>query len=100
LGERISDEVIATCHLCAKNKCDEHIHCKNQACHVLFICCDDCKAKKKGYCSYGCMAFDALPEKAKKILVKNNHKRKLEQFKKHRLKSEKRTLGASQGVWR
>lgn len=87
LGERISDEVIATCHLCAKNKCDEHIHCKNQACHVLFICCDDCKAKKKGYCSYKCMVFDTLPEKAKKILVKNNHKKKLEQFKKHRLKS-------------
>jgi UPF0176 protein len=87
LGERISDEVIATCHLCAKNKCDEHIHCKNQACHVLFICCDECKTKKKGYCSYKCMAFDVLPEKAKKVLVKNNHKKKLEKFKKHRLKS-------------
>ncbi|QQR65374.1 rhodanese-related sulfurtransferase [Candidatus Kaiserbacteria bacterium] len=87
LGERISDEVIATCHLCAKNKCDEHIHCKNQACHVLFICCDECKKKKKGYCSYKCLIFDVLPEKIKKTLVKNNHTKKLEQFKKHRLKS-------------
>jgi len=87
MGERISDEVIAHCHLCAKEKCDEHIHCKNQACHVLFICCDTCKVKKKGYCSYKCMTFDKLPEKVKKILTRNNHTKKLEQFKKHRLKS-------------
>lgn len=100
MGERISDDVIATCHLCATEKCDEHIHCKNQACHVLFICCDSCKAKKKGYCSYKCMTFDRLPVNVKKMLTRNNHKKKLEQFKKHRLKSEKRILGASQGVWR
>jgi UPF0176 protein len=87
MGERISDEVIAHCHLCAREKCDEHIHCKNQACHVLFICCDICKAKKKGYCSYRCMTFDKLPTSVKKLLTRNNHKRKLEQFKKHRLKS-------------
>ncbi len=87
MGERISDEIIATCHLCADTKCDEHIHCKNQACHVLFICCDGCKAKKKGYCSYKCMTFDALPVSVKKLLTRNNHKKKLEQFKKHRLKS-------------
>jgi UPF0176 protein len=87
MGERISDEIIAHCHLCAKVKCDEHIHCKNQACHVLFICCDDCKAKKKGYCSYKCMTFDKLPIPVKKLLTRNNHKKKLEQFKKHRLKS-------------
>ncbi len=87
MGERISDEVIAHCHLCHTEKCDEHIHCKNQACHVLFICCDTCKEKKKGYCSYKCMIFDRLPEGMKKIFTRNNHKKKLEQFKKHRLKS-------------
>lgn len=87
MGERISDEVIATCHLCGKNKCDEHTHCKNQACHVLFIGCDACLEKKKGYCSYKCMTFDKLPENVKKLLTRNNHKKKLEQFKKHRLKS-------------
>jgi UPF0176 protein len=87
MGERISDEVIAHCHLCAKNKCDDHIHCKNQACHVLFICCDACMAKKKGYCSYRCMTFDRLPARVKKFLTRNNHTKKLEQFKKHRLKS-------------
>ncbi len=87
MGERISNEVIAYCHLCAKEKCDTHIHCKNQACHVLFICCDTCKDKKKGYCSYACMIFDKLPSNLKKIFTRNNHKKKLEQFKKHRLKS-------------
>ena len=90
MGERISDGMISYCHLCAKEKCDTHIHCKNQACHVLFLCCDACKEKKKGYCSYGCMLFDILPEKIKKLLTHNNHKKKLEQFKKHRLKSIKR----------
>ena len=90
MGERISDEIISYCHLCAKEKCDTHIHCKNQACHVLFLCCDACKAKKRGYCSYGCLIFDKLPEKIKKLLTRNNHKKKLEQFKKHRLKSIKR----------
>lgn len=87
MGERISDAVIATCHLCAQTKCDEHTHCRNQSCHVLFICCEACKSKKKGYCSYKCMTFDRLPPRVKKFLTRNNHKKKLEQFKKHRLKS-------------
>jgi UPF0176 protein len=87
MGERISDEVIACCHLCAETSCDEHIHCKNQACHVLLICCEGCKAKKGGYCSYRCMTFDRLPKKVKKLLTRGNHKKKLEQFKKHRLHS-------------
>lgn len=90
MGERISDEVIAYCHLCSETKCDTHIHCRNQACHVLFICCDGCKAKKRGYCSYRCMTFDRLPQGVKGFLTRNNHKKKLEQFKKHRLRSVSR----------
>lgn len=93
MGEKIGSEVIAHCHLCAHEKCDDHTHCRNQACHVLFICCETCRAKKRGYCSYRCMLFDALPKRAKKLLTRNNHKKKLEQFKKHRLKSEKRIQG-------
>ncbi len=87
MGERISDEVISYCHLCSVTKSDTHIHCKNQACHVLFLCCDGCNARKRGYCSYKCMTFDLLPEVIKKRLTRNNHTKKLEQFKKHRLKS-------------
>lgn len=88
MGERINDEIIATCHLCAKEKCDTHHHCKNQACHVLFIGCPSCIEKKKGYCSYKCLTFDKLPVSVKKRLIKNNHKKKLEHFKKHRLRGK------------
>lgn len=87
LGERIGEEVISYCHLCAKEKSDTHYHCKNQACHVLFLCCEQCFEKKKGYCSYRCMAFDVLPTAVKKRLTRNIHKKKTEQFRKHRLKA-------------
>lgn len=86
MGERIGDEIISYCHLCAKNKTDAHRHCNNQACHVLYLCCDECLEKKKGYCSYKCMTFDKLPPKVKKFLSRNNYKHKPEQFKKHRLR--------------
>jgi len=87
MGERISSEIISQCHLCSETKSDTHIHCKNKACHVLFLCCDACKTKKGGYCSYKCMTFDRLPARLKKFLTRNNHKKKMEQFKKHRLRS-------------
>lgn len=90
LGERIGTEIIATCHLCNKTKCDTHHHCKNQACHVLFIGCASCVESKRGYCSYKCMMFDVLPVRVKKMLTRNNHKKHLAQFKKNRLRSVKR----------
>jgi UPF0176 protein len=86
LGERISDEVIAHCHLCSKKKADTHYHCKNQACHILFIGCEDCIEKKNGYCSYKCMAFDRLPERIKKFFTHHNYQKKLPQFRKHRMR--------------
>lgn len=88
LGERIGDEIISFCHLCSTNKSDTHYHCKNQSCHVLFIGCDACLLRKRGYCSYFCMAFDQLPAHVKKIFTRNNHKKNLEQFKKHRLRGK------------
>lgn len=86
LGERIGEEIISYCHLCSKEKSDTHYHCKNQACHVLFLGCEGCIEKKQGYCSYRCVAFDRLPESVKKLWTRNIHKRGVEQFKKHRLK--------------
>lgn len=91
LGERIGEEVISYCHLCSKNKSDTHYHCKNQACHVLFLGCEDCIERKRGYCSYRCFMFDRLPESVKKVFSHNNHKKDIEQFKKHRLKSRYQT---------
>lgn len=88
MGERIGGEVISTCHLCAKEKTDSHRHCNNKACHVLYLCCDTCALKKRGYCSYKCLTFDTLPERIQKLLTRNNHKHKPDQFKKHRLRGK------------
>jgi len=60
LGERISDEVISHCHQCGK-PCDTHTNCKNDACHLLFIQCDECAQKHNGCCSTECKDFIALP---------------------------------------
>jgi len=86
--EKIGNQVISTCHLCSKTKCDTHHHCSNTACHILFLGCENCLEKKKGFCSYKCMTFDKLPEKIKKKLVRNNFKNKPGQFKKHRMQSK------------
>ncbi|MEM9336544.1 MAG: rhodanese-related sulfurtransferase [Patescibacteria group bacterium] len=87
LGERIGNEVIATCHLCNKNKADTHYHCKNEVCHTLFIGCDECMAKKKGYCSTYCYYFDQLPEPVKKTYARYyNRYFRPTQFKKGRLR--------------
>jgi UPF0176 protein len=87
LGERISDDVIATCHLCKKTKCDTHHHCKNQICHTLYIGCDACIEKRQGYCSTVCRVTDKLPEKQKKVLARfyNEQIRKRQKFEKTRL---------------
>ena len=74
LGERISDEIISTCHLCNENKSDTHYHCRFEPCHVLFIGCSDCIKKKGGYCSYTCMALDQLPAKMKKMYAHYRNK--------------------------
>lgn len=86
LGERIGDEIVSYCHLCSENKSDQHYHCKNQICHVLFLGCDDCLEKKKGYCSKKCEMMDRLPENSKKKIarLKNKYFRG-SQFKKARL---------------
>lgn len=61
LGERISDDVIAECHQCGK-PCDTHTNCANDACHILFIQCEECAEKYSNCCSPKCQDFNALPE--------------------------------------
>ena len=53
LGERITEDVIAQCHICGK-PCDTHTNCKNDGCHLLFIQCEECAAKYEGCCSEEC----------------------------------------------
>lgn len=70
LGERISEEVISTCHQCGTPS-DAHTNCANAACHLLFIQCPECAEKFAACCSSECHEFIQLPEEKQKELRKN-----------------------------
>jgi UPF0176 protein len=61
LGERISEDVVAACHLCGA-PCDTHKNCANDPCHILFIQCESCGQKYNECCSDQCADFITLPE--------------------------------------
>jgi UPF0176 protein len=88
LGERITDDVIAVCHLCGK-PCDEHTNCKNDGCHLLFIQCKDCATKYSGCCSEECSKVVTMPVEKQRELRKGINKGR-QVFKKGR--SEKLNL--------
>lgn len=69
LGERITDEIIATCHQC-ETPADNHTNCKNEACHLLFIQCEKCAEQYQGCCSQACTDTINLPEEVQKELRK------------------------------
>jgi UPF0176 protein len=69
LGERVTDEIIAKCHQCG-NPADTHVNCANEACHLLFIQCDNCKEKFSGCCSKECRDIVHLPLEEQKELRK------------------------------
>ncbi len=68
-AERISDDIIASCHQCGK-PADIHTNCANEACHLLFIQCDDCKKEMENCCSVSCMEINRLPYEEQKALRK------------------------------
>jgi len=67
LGERISEEIISSCHQCGV-PCDTHTNCNNDACHILFIQCESCAEKYSDCCSVKCQDFAALPEEEQQRL--------------------------------
>ncbi|MEJ7768161.1 MAG: rhodanese-related sulfurtransferase [Chitinophagaceae bacterium] len=67
LGERISESVIAKCHQCGQ-PADNHTNCRNEACHLLFIQCEDCRKLYDGCCSVECKDIVGLPEEEQKLL--------------------------------
>ncbi|MEO7990939.1 MAG: rhodanese-related sulfurtransferase [Chryseolinea sp.] len=69
LGERITEDIIATCHQCGA-PCDDHTNCKNDGCHLLFIQCKACAEKFNGCCTNECKEIIALPEEVQKELRK------------------------------
>ncbi|NND11946.1 MAG: rhodanese-related sulfurtransferase, partial [Flavobacteriaceae bacterium] len=66
-GERISDDIISKCHQCGK-PCDTHVNCANDACHLLFIQCDECKEEMDNCCSTNCKEVHNLPYEEQKAL--------------------------------
>lgn len=73
LGERITDDVIAHCHQCGA-PCDTHVNCANEACHLLFIQCENCAEKMHNCCSEACLEIIQLPEEKQKELRKGIQK--------------------------
>ena len=70
LGERVTDDVISSCHVC-DTSCDNHTDCKNDACHILFIQCTECSELLNGCCSKECKDFALLPLDEQKALRKD-----------------------------
>src|SRR5690606_1340669 len=73
LGERITNDIIANCHQCGK-PCDTHVNCANEACHLLFIQCNECAEAMHGCCSNECVEIIQLPEEEQKNLRKGQQK--------------------------
>ncbi len=70
LGEQISGEIISKCHQCGE-KSDTHHNCENEACHLLFIQCANCRAKFDACCSEECQRIKQLPLDVQKQLRRN-----------------------------
>lgn len=73
LGERITDEIIAKCHQCGQ-PADTHTNCVNDACHLLFIQCEECRKKHENCCSEECRSFIHLSPEAQKEMRKGTDK--------------------------
>ncbi len=68
-SERISEHVIAKCHQCGE-PADLHTNCANDACHLLFIQCEECKKSMDNCCSSNCMEVHQLSYEEQKELRK------------------------------
>jgi UPF0176 protein len=73
LGESITEDIIAKCHQCGK-LADTHTNCKNDACHLLFIQCDECAKAFDGCCTTVCQEVYHLPLEQQEALRKGEKK--------------------------
>lgn len=87
MGERISDDIVSTCHQCGA-KCDTHVNCANDDCHLLFIQCDSCKTTYEGCCTPECKAIINLPEEEQIRLRKGRAKKHAHAVYKSRLRPD------------
>lgn len=91
-GERISDDVISNCHQCGK-PCDNHENCANEACHLLFIQCEECATVMENCCSTECMEVSRLPFEEQKALRsgKGNSNKIFKKGRSEKLKFQKKS---------
>lgn len=73
VGERITNDVIASCHQCGK-PCDNHTNCANDDCHLLFIQCDECRDLYQNCCTRKCQEIHNLPAEEQKKLRRGQKK--------------------------
>ena len=69
MGENITDDIISKCHQCEAPS-NRHTNCNNQACHILFIQCEECDISFNNCCSKECSEIAAKPLDEQKILRK------------------------------
>lgn len=96
VGERITDDVISTCHQCG-NACDNHTNCANDDCHLLFIQCDDCRVKMENCCTPECVRIKNLPLEEQKKLRKGHKKPHSHAVYKSRLRPNLREILKNKG---
>lgn len=89
MAERISDDVVASCHQCGA-PCDDHTNCKNLACNLLFIQCPSCAEQFEGTCGVECQQTIHLPEEEQAALRKGHQAR--ERYSKGRLRPKRPAL--------
>ncbi len=70
MAEKISDDIVATCHVCDSVPADTYYNCKYLGCHVLFIACDGCHETYDGYCCRRCQLMDKLPQGIRKPFIR------------------------------
>ena len=80
--EAITNDIISKCHQCESSS-DTHTNCNNQACHILFIQCKNCKEIYSGCCSFECKNIAQLTIEEQRIMRKTPQKAApLKQFQK------------------
>lgn len=87
LGERITDDIISTCHQCGE-PCDDHTNCKNDDCHLLFIQCKKCAEKYSGCCTPKCQEISLMDIEAQRKLRKGKIKTEAHSVYKSRLRPD------------
>ena len=88
MGERITDDVISKCYQCGILS-DSHYNCANDACHLLFIQCGDCRKKYEACCSEECQRIYQLPKEERLKIQRETAKNVPESVFKSRKRSRK-----------